>query len=206
VGTGRLTLSGNTDVGGDAEIFGGVLQVDGSFGSVNTFVHQGSTLAASGSVQTGIVQVGSGGKVRPGSADAPGVLTVSGNYAQDDLATLAIQIAGADEFSKLDVSGNAFLSGTLEPVLLNDFIPAVGDTFAFLFYHDHDGEFSTIANENFFGNLHWVVDYDTDPTMAILTVVSGPAPIPDHGSTFLFLTLGLLGLVTYRRQLLRRQT
>jgi hypothetical protein len=27
--------------------------------------------------------------------------------------------------------------------------------------------------------------------------------VPDHGSTFLLLTLGLLGLVTYRRQLLR---
>jgi len=29
--------------------------------------------------------------------------------------------------------------------------------------------------------------------------------VPDQGSTFLLLTLGLLGLVTYRQQLLRGQ-
>ena len=28
---------------------------------------------------------------------------------------------------------------------------------------------------------------------AILTVVAGNVPVPDHGSTFLLLTLGLLG-------------
>lgn len=38
---------------------------------------------------------------------------------------------------------------------------------------------------------------------AILTV--GPNTIPDQGSTFLLLTLGLLSLVTFRRQLLRGQ-
>jgi hypothetical protein len=46
----------------------------------------------------------------------------------------------------------------------------------------------------------WNVVYQ--PNEAILTV--GPNTIPDQGSTFLLLTLGLLGLVTYRRQLLRR--
>jgi hypothetical protein len=35
--------------------------------------------------------------------------------------------------------------------------------------------------------------------------IVGTAPVPDQGSTFLLLTLGLLGLVTYRRQLLRGQ-
>jgi hypothetical protein len=52
--------------------------------------------------------------------------------------------------------------------------------------------------------LHWVVNYF--PTYAILTVAPGNVPIPDQGSTFLLLTLGLLGLVTYQRQLLRGQT
>jgi hypothetical protein len=48
---------------------------------------------------------------------------------------------------------------------------------------------------------HWVVSYQA--TNAILTVAPGNVPVPDQGSTFLLLTLGLLALVTYRRQLLR---
>jgi hypothetical protein len=47
--------------------------------------------------------------------------------------------------------------------------------------------------------LQWSVIYENN--RAILTV--GPNTIPDQGSTFLLLTLGLLGLVAFRRQLLR---
>jgi hypothetical protein len=47
---------------------------------------------------------------------------------------------------------------------------------------------------------HWVVSYQA--TNAILTVAPGNVPVPDQGSTFLLLTLGLFGLVTFRRQLL----
>jgi hypothetical protein len=38
------------------------------------------------------------------------------------------------------------------------------------------------------------------PTALIIAAL-----VPDQGSTFLLLTLGLLGLVTYHRQLLRKQ-
>jgi hypothetical protein len=77
-------------------------------------------------------------------------------YAQSDLATLVIQIASVDDFSVLEVLGTAELGGTLEPVLLNGFTPTVGQTFDFLFYDDHFGEFDRIANQNF-GNLQWVI-------------------------------------------------
>jgi hypothetical protein len=49
--------------------------------------------------------------------------------------------------------------------------------------------------------LQWSVIYENNN--AILTV--GPNTIPDQGSTFVLLTLGLLGLVSYRRRLLRGQ-
>jgi VPDSG-CTERM motif len=49
--------------------------------------------------------------------------------------------------------------------------------------------------------LQWSVIYQNNN--AILTV--GPNTIPDQGSTCVLLTLGLLGLVMYRRQLLRGQ-
>jgi hypothetical protein len=64
------------------------------------------------------------------------------------------------------------------------------------------GEFSHIKHQ-IFGNgmLQWSVIYQNNN--AILTV--GPNTIPDPGSTLLLLGLSLLGLVAYRRQLLRGQ-
>ena len=99
--------------------------------------------------------------------------------------------------------GNCNLSGQLNPVLLNGFLPTVGETFTFLNYGAVNGTLF-IFNPNI-DNLpeHWVISYF--PTYAILAVVAGNVSVPDQGSTFLLLGLGLLGLVTYRRQLLRGQ-
>jgi VPDSG-CTERM exosortase interaction domain len=64
------------------------------------------------------------------------------------------------------------------------------------------GSFSRIQNQVFNnGTEQWNVVYQ--PNEAILTVAQHT---PDQGSTFLLLMLGLLGLVTYRRQLLLGQT
>jgi hypothetical protein len=203
VGTGTLTFAEGSEIRffGDIEIDRGVLQVDGFLGQGNTFVHEGATLAGSGTVESGTVEVGAGGTVMPGSAGAPGTLTIDGRYAAFTFATLMIQIASDDQFSVLQIVGRtntALLGGTLEPVLLNGFIPEAGDTFAFLL-GPHEGEFDRIVNENF-----WVVDYE-DPTMVSLRVRAVPGGVPDQGSTFLLLMLGLLGLVTCRRRLLRGQ-
>jgi uncharacterized protein with beta-barrel porin domain len=178
------------------------LQVDGSITS-NTFVNHGGTLAGTGSING---NVANNGTVSPGSAGAPGMLTVVHNYTQAQFATLMIQIAGANagEFSVLDVLGTANLSGLLNPNLLNGFVPTVGETFTFLNYGVVNGTLS-IFNPNI-DNLpeHWEVSYL--PMSAILTVVAGNVPVPDQGSTFLLLTVGLLGLVMCRRQLLRKQS
>jgi hypothetical protein len=105
------------------------------------------------------------------------------------------------QFSVLNVLGNANLNGFLDPVLLNGFVPTIGDSFTFLNYASLTGEFSHI-NHRIFGDglLQWSVVYEANH--AILTVEQH---VPDQGSTFLLLALGLLGLVTYRRQLLRGQ-
>jgi hypothetical protein len=144
------------------------------------------------------------GIVRPGGAlGAPGVLTVVGNYTQTQYATLMIQIAGTStgQFSVLDVLGNANLNGYLDPVLLNGFVPTIGDSITFLNYASFTGEFSHIKHRVFDnGMLQWSVIYEDN--QAILTVEQHT---PDQGSTFLLLTLGLLGLVAYRRRLPRGQ-
>jgi hypothetical protein len=91
----------------------------------------------------------------------------------------------------------------LDPVLLNGFVPTIGDSFTFLNAGAVNGTLF-IFNRNIDNEpLHWMVNYF--PTYAILTVAPGNVPIPDQGSTFLLLTVGLLGLVTYRRQLLHGQ-
>ncbi len=199
IGTGTLDLTGANTYTGNTNINRGVLQVDGSIIS-NTFVNHRGTLAGTGTVNGNVMNTDFG-TVRPGGAlGAPGVLTVVGNYTQTQYATLMIQIAGttAGDFSVLNVLGNANLNGYLDPVLLNGFVPTIGDSFVFLDYASLTGAFSQIQNQVFnHGTEQWSVIYQNND--AILTV--GPNTIPDQGSTFLLLTLGLLGLVTYRRQL-----
>jgi hypothetical protein len=87
---------------------------------------------------------------------------------------------------------------------LNGFVPGVGDSFTFLNYASFTGAFSQILNQVFnHGTEQWSVIYQDNH--AILTVEPHTPGVPDQGSTFVLLTLSLLGLLTFRRQLLRGQ-
>jgi autotransporter-associated beta strand protein len=200
IGTGTLHLTGANTYTGNTNVNRGVLQVDGSITS-DTFVNHRGTLAGRGTINGNVMN---SGKVSPG--DSPGMLTVVHNYTQAQYATLMIQIAGTStgQFSVLNVLGNANLNGFLDPVLLNGFVPDIGDSFIFLNYASFTGEFSHIKHRLFdHGTLQWSLTYEN--TYAMLTVEPHRPGVPDQGSTFLLLVLGLLGLVTYRRELLRGQ-
>jgi autotransporter-associated beta strand protein len=173
IGWGTLDLEGVNTYSGDTNVNGGVLQIDGSISS-NTFINPGGTLAGSGTINGNITN--SGGKISPGEATGvPGTLTVGGNYTArtSDIAggTLSIQIGGANvgQVSVLDVQGHANLGGFLDPVLLNGFVPEVGQSFTFLNYASFTGRFG-IRNPVFdHGRRRWSVSYG--PTSAVLTAV-----------------------------------
>ena len=93
-------------------------------------------------------------------------------------------------------------NGFLLPVLLNGFVPTIGESFAFMDYSALTGTFS-IRDRNIDNVMeHWDVTYQSNN--AILTVAPGNVPVPDRGSTFLLLTSSLLGLTAFRGSLLRR--
>jgi hypothetical protein len=94
--------------------------------------------------------------------------------------------------------------GVWEPALLNGFVPTIGESFTFLNAGAVNGTLF-IFNRNIDDEpLHWDVSYF--PTYAILTVAGGNVAVPDQGSTFWLLALGLLGLVTCRRRLLHKHS
>jgi autotransporter-associated beta strand protein len=171
IGSGTLTLLGANAYTGNTNINRGVLRVDGSISST-TFVNHGGSLAGSG-VVNGDVTNNYGGKVNPGDASGvPGVLTIGNNYTQTASATLSIQIGGANagQVSVLDVRGNANLNGYLDPVLVNGFVPAIGQSFTFMNYASFSGFFPHITRQSFdHGRKRWLLAYN--PTSAVLIVI-----------------------------------
>jgi autotransporter-associated beta strand protein len=170
IGKGTLALTGTNTYTGNTNINGGLLQVDGSTSS-NTFINNKGTLAGGGTVNGNVTNYG--GTVSPGDPlGVPDVLTVSNNYMQTPSATLTVQIGGTDpgQASVLNVLGNANLNGELDPELVNDFVPAIGQSFNFLSYTSVTSSFSHIKNPVLdHGTKRWSLVYG--PNSAYLVVV-----------------------------------
>ena len=124
IGTGTLTLTGSSTYTGSTLINEGLLELDGSIASPNTTVTASGRLGGTGIIGGNVVN---GGVVSPG--DAPGTLSILGNYTQSGAGSLHIQIAGlaAGQHDLLAVSGTASLAGSLQLVRLNNFALNPGD-------------------------------------------------------------------------------
>jgi hypothetical protein len=109
---GTTTVAGsNTLDSGPLTIEGAaVLQDDGTVSGAPTLT--GGTLGGTGVVAAPLTNTS--GTVAPG--DAPGTLTVTGDYTQASGGTLAIAVdgTGAGQHSELQINGNVTLGGTLE--------------------------------------------------------------------------------------------
>ena len=91
---------------------------------------EGGTLGGTGTI-TGDVQ-NVGGAVAPGAS--PGLLTIDGTYTQFTGGTFAVELAGTtpDLHDVLDVTGDAFLAGTLSVTTSGKFEPMMGQMFTIL--------------------------------------------------------------------------
>jgi uncharacterized protein with beta-barrel porin domain len=129
-------------------------------------VESGGVFRGVGTVNTGTFT--NSGVVAPG--DAPGTLTVAGNYTQTASGTLEVNIASATNYDKLNVTGNASLNGTLKVVLDGGYVPTVNQTFSSIITAAGglNGTFATIEGPAINPTLVWEPIYsasDFSPTL-----------------------------------------
>ena len=89
------------------------------------------------------------GTVSPG--DTIGTLMLETDYPTATSSSLNIEIGGSPiqrTYDKLEIIGSATLNGNLNISLVNNFVPALGDTFEVLTYSSHTGNFSAINGLN----------------------------------------------------------
>jgi len=133
--------------------------VSGTSGEMRLRINPGTTLAAANGVMLGsggVVEgegtiagdLANGGTVRPGSSEGA-LLVSSGNYVQQSVGLLEIEIGGIDsgEHDRLEVSnGMASLGGELSLAITGGFSDSIAsfDTFEFLTASSIDGTFEAI--------------------------------------------------------------
>jgi autotransporter-associated beta strand protein len=190
IGRSTLTLSGANTYTGDSNVNGGVLQVDGSIASPNTFINSGGTLSG-----TGIIggNLSNNGIVSPG--DSPGTLQVSGNFSQGSGGVLDIEIASLLSYDQLMVSGTATLAGTLD-VTLDGYTGHAGDIFTILSSSGLSGNFLNLDLPELGNGLFFTERVTSND---VLLTVSGSAGVPDQGSTLLLMAGALAALFGMQR-------
>ncbi len=141
--SGTLNAAGTTSIasgalftatGGAFNGGGGNIEVDGIFqagaGTVaagTMHVDTGGLLRGTGTINGTII---SDGIVAAGTS--PGQLVISGDYTQNALGVLQVELAGitpGTQYDWLDIGGSANLDGTLEIDILGGFAPQLSDVF-----------------------------------------------------------------------------
>ena len=127
-----------------------------------------------------------GGVVNPGDgANLIGELKITGTYTQGSAGAATIDLGGKTaitQYSVLDITKAASLSGTLNVNLVNGFVPTVGNTFTILDYLSDTGmSMFTTTNLPTVSGDHWTITYDAKDV--VLTLVAGPGPARHRGQS-----------------------
>jgi autotransporter-associated beta strand protein len=204
-GVGTLTLTGDNTYDGGTMITGGILVAghdhalgtglvnidDGTLRIAPGFTISnslsisgaGSTLGGSGTY-LGNVSMGAGSILAPGSS--PGLLTIDGDYTQDPLASLDMQLGGTvrgDQYDALVVTGTMTLAGTLDVSLWNGFDPVAGNSFDLLEWDTLHGTLNFVNLSGLSAGLSW--DTSSLYTTGTLSVHSNAHPVPALGALLL---------------------
>ncbi|MEM5565677.1 T9SS type A sorting domain-containing protein [Psychroserpens sp. AS72] len=108
------------------------------------------------------------GTLSPGNS--PGTYTVNADYFQSATASLQMELETLTSFDVLAITDYAYLNGTLDILLLNNFTPTVGDTFTILTAGEITGTFATI---NLPSDYTWNVTYtETEVILEVQEVLS----------------------------------
>jgi hypothetical protein len=150
----------------------GTTTVDGVLNAPTGVSIQAGKLFGKGTVAGTVV---SSGAVTAG--DTPkktGKLSPS-TYTQNANGSLNIAIGGltaGTQYGQLAVANGASLNGTLNVTLINNFLPAIGNTFTILTTSARTGQFATVNGLSINGGEHFQISYGA--TSVTLMVVSGP--------------------------------
>jgi hypothetical protein len=170
---GKITVdpTSNFTVGGTYTQTAGTTTIDGTMNATSVSLQKGS-LVGKGTLGGSVT---SSAAVTAGdSSSKPGKLTLTGTYTQNSTGTLNISVGGttAGSFGDLAVSNGVNLGGTLSLKLINNFVPAIGDTFVVLNGSAVSGTFATVKGTSINSGEHFQLNYN--PTNVTLSVVSGP--------------------------------
>jgi hypothetical protein len=171
------TSTNYTQTAGSTEVNGTLTATGGAFVDI-----QGGSLSGTGVLNGNVLM---GGTMMPG--DAPGTLTIFGNYEQTDTGTFD-ELIGPLSSSLLNVNGNVTLDpgSSLEITLLNGFDP-LGKTFGIMDYQNLSGEF---VNGSAFWDDGFLWDVSYGQNQIDVTAVKAPEP-----ETFPLIGVGLIGLL-----------
>lgn len=192
--TGSLTINGGGMVtasqivlsnGGTIDLSGGGAIAMGGNGFNSPTA--GSVLLGSGAILGGVGTIkgavfNGGGSLLPGfsaqSGLSPGVLNLTGGYAQAAGASLGFLIGGPTpgngpgNYAQLIVGGAANLAGTMALSPFNGFFPAPGDKFTVMTYSSYTGAFSAITGTSPAPGLTYSVVYEPN-SLVVLTTTTG---------------------------------
>ena len=137
----------------------------------------GDSLIGSGTLDSNLLNAGT---VSPGSS--PGIITVDGDYTQESLGSLAIELGGTTagtDYDQLAVTGAVTFGGTLDVSLIPDFTPTADQSFMIMTYASHTGEFDSLNLPSLSGDLEWKLEYGSTalqlsiPTSVPIGSISG---------------------------------
>jgi hypothetical protein len=161
IGTGQ-----SLEVGGTYTQLDGLTTVDGTFTVDNTLALQANLLRGNGVINGDVVN---SGELDPGG-DAPGTLTINGNFTQLFAGKLDIQLLGpsqGNQYAQLIINGTASLGGTLN-LVRQGYVPDPGLAFDVLTCYSHTADFQLYLNLDLGGGRFLDHHFSSDGTTLIL--------------------------------------